>query len=439
MSDKSIYGSIPESWEHLTIGDLITRKNADVQTGPFGTMLHAKSYQEIGIPVVAVQHIGENKIIHDSEIPRVNAEDYQRLSRYSLTTGDIVFGRKGGVDRRALVSEREVGWLQGSDCIRVRFDLTVIDSQYISYVLGSKPYKEWIVRNAQGATMPSLNQEVIRRIPLPLPPLKTQQAIARVLAAFDEKIELNRRTNQTLENLARAVFQSWFVNFDPVRARLEGRDYPLQADVLELFPRDFDGDAPRGWEIKSVGSEFNLVMGQSPPGDTYNESGQGLPFYQGCTDFGFRYPTPRVYCTAPTRLGRIGDTLVSVRAPVGDINMSREQCCIGRGVASIRHKLGYRSFTYYGMQNLSSAFGVFEGEGTVFGSINKADFAALPFIVPNSRLVQAFELFAEPLDQQIETNDNEIRSLTQTRDSLLPQLLSGEVTVRDAEQALEEI
>ena len=137
--------------------------------------------------------------------------------------------------------------------------------------------------------------------------------------------------NETLEATARAIFKSWFVDFDPVRAKAEGGDPGLPDDVAALFPDSFEdselGEIPMGWNPSNIGlAEFDLTMGQSPPGETYNETGNGLPFFQGRRDFGFRYPSNRVYCAAPQRLADHGDTLVSVRAPVGDVNMAMERC-----------------------------------------------------------------------------------------------------------------
>src|SRR5262249_17998150 len=156
---------------------------------------------------------------------------------------------------------------------------------------------------------------------------------------------------------------------------------------------------------------FDLTMGQSPPGTTYNENGVGLPFYQGRTDFGFRFPTRRVFCSAPTRYAQSGDTLVSVRAPVGDINMADEECCIGGGIAAVRHKSGATSFTYSSMANLSSDFARFEAEGTVFGSINKDSFEKLQIVIPPQQLVAAYEQYAAPLDEQIRTLEAQSRAI----------------------------
>jgi type I restriction enzyme S subunit len=231
-STDSIYGVLPESWKLVSLNNLIENKQANLQTGPFGTMLHASAYTATGIPVVAVKNIGDNQVVH-SNIPFVDSETYQRLKRYELKVGDILFGRKGSVDRRAFIRIGEDGWLQGSDCIRLRFKDSQINAAFISYVLGTRQYIEWITQNAQGATMPSLNQEILGRIPIPLPPLPEQCAIADVLGSLEDKIELNRRMNTTLESMARAVFRQWFVESEEAKGQRAGSILEF-AELLSL-------------------------------------------------------------------------------------------------------------------------------------------------------------------------------------------------------------
>jgi len=291
-----------------------------------------------------------------------------------------------------------------------------------------------------GSAQPSLNRNYIYPIDVRVPPNAEQRAIARILGALDDKIELNRQMNETLEAIAQALFKSWFVDFDPVRAKAEGRDPGLPKPLADLFPDSFEdselGEIPKAWRVGLVDDEFDLTMGQSPPGETYNEGGMGFPFYQGCTDFGFRFPTRRIYCTAPTRLAKAGDTLVSVRAPVGDINMATENCAIGRGVAAVRHKTGSRSYTYQFMQSIADVFARFEAEGTVFGSIGKKDFHAIACVNPPRHLVLAFDACVSALDDRVEVNERESRTLADLRDTLLPKLISGELRVEDAEQSI---
>ena len=308
------------------------------------------------------------------------------------------------------------------------------DTRFLSYVLSQTDISGYLT----GSTMPKLTQGNLNRLPVIAPPLAEQKAIAAVLGALDDKIELNRRMNATLEAMARALFQSWFVDFDPVRAKLDPAPAgpTLDPATAALFPEHLEdsplGHIPKGWTAGTVVEGFNLTMGQSPPGDTYNEEGNGLPFYQGRTDFGFRFPTRRIYCSAPTRYAKPGDTLVSVRAPVGDINMANEECCIGRGVAAVRHKSGATSFTYHSMAHLYPDFARFEAEGTVFGSINKDSFEKLRFVIPPDEIVAAYERQAGPLDEQIRTLENQSRTLATLRDTLLPKLLSGELSVAES-------
>jgi len=283
---------------------------------------------------------------------------------------------------------------------------------------------------------------------VPIPPLPEQRAIAHILGTLDDKIELNRRMSETLEQMARALFKTWFVDFEPVRAKMEGRwqrgqSLPgLPAHLYDLFPdRLVDselGEIPEGWEVDTMGNHFRITMGQSPSGKTCNEKGNGLPFYQGRVDFRFRFPIRRVFCTAPTRFAEKGDILVTVRAPIGDTNIALERCCIGRGVSAIRHVTGSCSYTYYFVRFLKPIFESFEAEGTVFGAINKEGFNSIRHVVPPCELIVYFNALCSPIDQEIERNEIESRTLATLRDTLLPKLISGQIRVNDADRFLEE-
>lgn len=272
-----------------------------------------------------------------------------------------------------------------------------------------------------------------------------------LMSALDGKIELNRRMNETLEAMARAIFKDWFVDFGPTRAKMamRGEDPQkentarapyLAPDLWSLFPDRLDDKGkPEGWGASTVGAEFNLTMGQSPPGDTYNENGEGLPFFQGRTDFGFRYPVRRKFCSAPSRVAQQDDTLVSVRAPVGDLNMAWEKCCIGRGVAAVRHGSGSRGYTYYALLSIQSALERFEHTGTVFGAINKVQFEKLQVPDPSRTAIAAFEDVVGGIDDRIRLNTIESATVSRMRDLLLPKLMSGEVRVKNAEEMVETI
>ncbi|HOU08559.1 MAG TPA: restriction endonuclease subunit S [Caldisericia bacterium] len=331
-----------------------------------------------------------------------------------------------------------------SGMVIIRPDQNTLNPKYLYQFLKSSYFKCQIESLFSGSAQPQLPIRDICKIILILPPLEDQRAIAHILGTLDDKIELNRRTNETLEAMAQALFKFWFVDFGPVRAKMEGRwrrgqSLPgLPAHLFDLFPdRLVDselGEIPEGWRISHIIDEFNIIMGQSPPGKTYNDDGKGLPFYQGCSDFSFRFPIRRIYCTAPSRFAKKGETLVSVRAPVGDINMASEDCAIGRGVAAACHKTGNQSYTYQFMRALNGKLLCFEAEGTVFGSIGKKDFNAITCLAPPNNLVIYYEKELSSIDKCIEINEYQSRTLTVLRDTLLPKLISGELRVKQTRE-----
>lgn len=372
-------------------------------------------------------------------VPLSRAEAERSL----LQPGDLLFARQSLVLEGAgkcsifLGDDEQVTF--ESHITRVRLDPHKADAKFYFYYLQSH-HGRTAIRSIveQGAGAAGIRGSDLFRLNVLWRPVPEQHAIARILGTLDDKIELNRRMNKTLEAMARALFKSWFLDFDPVRAKAEGRDPGLTQHISDLFPGSFEdselGEIPRGWKVGCVDDEFDLTMGQSPPGETYNESGEGFPFYQGRRDFGSRFPTQRVYCTAPTRFAKEGDTLISVRAPVGDINVAAEDCAIGRGVAAARHRTGSRSYTYQFMLAQEETFARFEGEGTVFGSIGKKDFHSIPCVVPSWNVVSEFEARFGDIDRRVEANEYESRTLATLRDTLLPKLISGELRVPQAER-----
>ncbi len=175
----------------------------------------------------------------------------------------------------------------------------------------------------------------------------------------------------------------------------------------------------------------DITMGQSPSGSSYNEDGTGEVFYQGRAEFGFRFPTRRLFTTEPKRMAVENDVLLSVRAPVGDLNVAYEKCCIGRGLGAIHSKEGNSSYLLYTMFALKPQLDVFNGEGTVFGSINRDALNAMPIDIPQRELITQFETVVRPMDDLIRANYEENCRLQLLRDSLLPHLMSGEIDVSD--------
>ena len=371
---------------------------ADIQTGPFGSQLHKEDYVESGTPIVTVEHLG-NRVFTEQNLPRVSDCDKARLIKYTLSTGDIVFSRVGSVDRCSYVDKSHDGWMFSGRCLRVR-PTELVDSLYLYYYFCLEETKQFVRNIAVGATMPSINTKLLGEVEIALPDLKNQKRIAAVLSSLDDKIENNQKLNDNLQQQAMALY-------------------------AEMFLNSSDNNVTSG----TLSDIAAITMGQSPSGSSYNEDGVGEVFYQGRAEFGFRFPKRRLFTTEPKRMAETGDVLLSVRAPVGDLNVAYERCCIGRGLGAIHSKTGHSSFVLYTMFALRSQLDVFNGEGTVFGSINRDALNAIPIDIPPVTEIDQFEVVAHPIDELIRANYEENCRLEAIRDSLLPKLMSGEIDV----------
>jgi type I restriction enzyme S subunit len=285
-----------------------------------------------------------------------------------------------------------------------------------------------------GTTVRALPAEVLEEQMVPLPDLPTQQAINEIISLIDQQIANNKALSRNLEALAQSVFKSWFIDFDPVHANKNGeKPFGMDPETAKLFPDSFVkselGDIPKGWAVKNLGDVANLLMGQSPPGHTYNQTGVGLPFYQGRTDFGIRFPSVRIFCTVKNRMATAGETLVSVRAPVGDLNQAAQECIIGRGVAAILHKSRSEVYTYCLLKSINNLLSHFNGEGTVFGAINRKDFESLRVLEADAEIIRSFDDFLAPTNSKILELFKNTQSMELLRTRLLLSLIDGELNV----------
>jgi type I restriction enzyme S subunit len=223
MSSSAIY-PYPEHWELTTLGQLCTDSGGGVQTGPFGSQLHAADYVDVGIPSIMPKNISIEGVSTE-DIARITKEDAQRLSKYLVKEGDIVYSRRGDVEKSSLITEKENGWLCGTGCLKVSFGKnSSVPSGYIHAYLSHPAIREWISRHAVGATMPNLNTSILSAVPVLVPPKDEIDIILSVWKNTTDKIILNRQTNQTLENMAQAIFKSWFVDFEPTRAKIAAKE-----------------------------------------------------------------------------------------------------------------------------------------------------------------------------------------------------------------------
>ncbi len=199
-------GGIPKVWEVEKLGDVCQRSGGSVQTGPFGSQLHAKDYKDSGIPIITVEHLGDNEIIHNN-LPLVGSMDYERLGRYRLVTGDLVFSRVGAIDRCVYVSEQENGWLFSGRCLRVRTGGKLVNPSFLSFQLNSYASRKWILNHAVGSTMACLNTAILSEVPVSLPAIQEQRAIALLLDAHDACIRTEEQYRDKLKLQKKGLMQ----------------------------------------------------------------------------------------------------------------------------------------------------------------------------------------------------------------------------------------
>ena len=315
-----------------------------------------------------------------------------------LKRGDIVVPTVGTLGQVAVASRD--GQSIAQNLVAFRSDPNICDSDYLYYFLSSSKTRKQILNLDIGGVQPSIKVPHLLDMEVILPPLDLQKRISNILSIFDDAIELNNRINDYLAEIAIALFNK---------------------------------QCPQTKQLNAVLSNIaEITMGQSPVGSSYNEEGNGVVFYQGRAEFGSFFPRRRLFTTEPKRMAREGDTLMSVRAPVGDLNVANEDCCIGRGLAAI-HSEGSQSFVHYLMRAQAKQLNSFNNNGTVFGSINGKALKELPVFLPSNDAIASLDSLLEPIDMLIRRNDDEIQALEQLRDALLPKLMSGEINVSEVE------
>ena len=322
--------------------------------------------------------------------------------------GDTIMARitpcleNGKTAQVSILNDGEVGF-GSTEYIVFRAKEGIADKDYLYYLICSPKVREPAIKSMVGSSgRQRVQMDVVKNLEIDVPPLVEQEKIGSFLKAFDDKIALNDRINNNLEQQAQAIYQQMFID-----------------------------NARSDWAEGTLSDIADITMGQSPSGSSYNEDGTGTIFFQGRAEFGFRFPSVRLYTTEPKRMARSNDTLMSVRAPVGDLNVAHMDCCIGRGLAAIHSKSHHQSFVLYTMFSLKKQLDVFNGEGTVFGSINRNSLNDMPILIPSDDILDEFERIVAPMDLTIRNNYDENCRLQDIRDTLLPRLMSGELDVSD--------
>ena len=392
-------------WKEYEMSELIE----EISMGPFGSNIKVECFTDSGVPVLNGSNLVGFRLNEDS-FNYVTEEKATSLGKANAYRGDIVITHRGTLGQIVYIPQNSKysRYVISQSQFRVRCNEKVIP-EYLVYYFHSRLGQHKLLSNASQVGVPSLARptSTFQKLTISIPPVAKQKEIVKILSSLDDKIELNNAINRNLEEQAQAIFKSWFVDFEP-----------------------FSRKMPCDWTIGKLSDIADITMGQSPDGKSYNENGDGVVFYQGRAEFGWRFPTRRLFTTAPSRMAKKYDTLMSVRAPVGDLNIANEDCCIGRGLAAIHSKDNHQSFVHYTIDALKPKLDMYNGEGTVFGCINRDSLSKMEVIIPCKENLDKFESLISVLDAKIFYHSEENRSLMILRDSLLPKLMSGEVNTK---------
>jgi type I restriction enzyme S subunit len=384
------------SFTTATIGDI-----ASVQTGPFGSQLHNKDYVSVGTPIVTVEHLGQRKMTRQN-LPCVSDSDKDRLSKYTLEYGDLVFSRVGSVDRCSWVSEEEDGWMFSGRCLRVRSNNPAeVYHKYLYYFFNLESTKDFVRNVAVGATMPSINTRLLSEVPISFPGVEAQRQIGDILSALDDRIEENTKINHHLEQIAQAIFKSWFVDFEPWGC---------------VMPDD--------WRETELGEVATLSAGGDKPAvssPTLTDECQVPIFSNGIDNFGLYGYTDRPKITDEC-------VTVSARGTIGYVCLRQDPFVpIVRLVTVIpNNKFITAKYLYLYLSSIHIT-----GVGTTQQQLTVPDFKKYRILVPNRNAVESFTQTVDPMFEAIRHKRAENECLATSRNALLPRLMSGELSVAD--------
>lgn len=373
-----------------------------------------------GMEVKELLGISNNKYFQNSHTNTIGID----LSTYRIVrTGQFAYNR--ATTRNG--DKISIALRQGDDCIvspsyRIfrSNDESILNSEYLMMWFRRPEFDRYARFKSHGSAHEFFEWEQMTEVELPIPPISKQREIVKEYNTIQNRIALNQQLIQKLEETAQAIYREWFVDFEFPDEN--GKPYKSNGGEMDLTE---ELEIPKGWEVGKLSDISTIIMGQSPEGETYNKEGKGMIFYQGRTDFGYRFPDITTYTTHPKKKALKNDILISVRAPVGDLNIAIEDCSIGRGIGALRSKIKCNSYLFYLLQKLKSHFDISDGEGTIFGSINKDDLHNIP-VIYSENIIEKFEIIACPIDLVIKNHSIENQKLTELKDLLLSKLATVE-------------
>jgi len=430
-----------DNWRPSTVADVTAPTRNALVGGPFGSNLVSADYTSDGIPVIRGQNMGASRWV-EGEFAFVSTEKADSLSANLARPGDLIFTQRGTLGQVAIVPDDHFGrYLISQSQMKLTVDQSKADNLFLYYIFSSPEQQDYIRRNAIQTGVPHTNLGILRNTPLLLPPLNEQRAIAHILGALDDKIELNRRMNETLEAMARAIFKSWFVDFDPVRTKAEGRQPSgMDAVTAALFPDSFDdsplGKIPKGWKTARLGE-----IAENPRRGVHPNEAQDETAYIGLEHM----PRKSIALSSWGRSGEVASNKFEFRK--GEILFGKLRPYFHKvGVAPVDGVcstdilvVAPKSEEWYGvvLAHVSSeefvAYTDAASTGTKMPRTNWQDMARYEVALPDSRLAIAFNRFARTLVERVRQTILELHSLAAIRDMLLPKLVSGEIRVKPSQ------
>ncbi|AFY60094.1 restriction endonuclease subunit S [Synechococcus sp. PCC 6312] len=440
-------------WTRKTIAQCAADEPYSTQIGPFGKALTPQEYTSSGVPLLRGVNVNSGRFYDDGFV-FISEETADRLSKFESFPGDVLLVHKGTLGQIGLMPKNRKfdRYIMGNSMLRVKCDPEKLLPEYLYYWLSSSEGQHYLFSRVSQVGVPQIQQPLttLRQASLPVPPLYEQKAITNILGSLDDKIELNRQMNETLEAMARAIFKDWFIDFGPTRAKMAGRPPYLPGQVWSLFPDTIDEETglPQGWNVGNILEFADLLSGGTPKtsepsywdGDIDWVSAKDVKNANGS----FLLETEKKITQtgidkSSTKLLPPKTTIITARGTVG------EHRILGRPMTMNQTNYGLKAkdhfgdyFIYFMLKNLIEELRQ-QSYGTIFDTITTKTFLNTTCTKPSKMMVQKFEDQVVPFMDTVLCNQVISSTLAELRDRLLPRLMSGEIRVKEAEKMVEEV
>jgi type I restriction enzyme S subunit len=431
-----VIGKVPKEWQVVTFGSLLLGN-------PRNGIYKPKEYHGRGTKIVNMGELFAYPRLYDVQMRRIELNDNEK-ERFDLQVGDLLFARRSliaeGAGKCSIVCHLTEPTTFESSIIRVRPNPLIVDSDFLYYLFSSPYGKHQLGTILRQVAVSGITGSDLVNLTIPLPPLEQQKSFSTFLTSLDNKIDHCRKINQTLETLAQSIYKSWFIDFDPVRDKMEGREpVGIDTETANLFPNSMNGEIPIGWKHSTIGDEVRVVGGGTPSTKDPDYWENGIFHWVTPKDLSAlhspvlldteRYITQSGLNQISSGLLPTGTVLLSSRAPIGYIAISEVPVAINQGfIAMVCDRILPNYYIWLwvreNMEIIKS-----RANGTTFQEISKSNFRPIPILVPSNEVLSAFVNFIDPIFQRIVSNLKEAKTLSELRDTLIPKFMNGEVKV----------